>query len=73
MHRIPEKFHAKIIFDAVIESDTAHLPVCISENMYKLILDAVDETTSLFDGRIIHIQATMSLNKGEILESVNIK
>lgn len=40
-----------------------HLPVCVSENMYKLVVDAVDETSTIFEGKIMHIKATMSLNK----------
>jgi hypothetical protein len=31
--------------------------------MYKLVVDAVDETATIFEGKIMHIKATMSLNK----------
>lgn len=70
MCQITEKYHAKVVIEAIVTSEMPHLSVCVSENMYKLVVDAVDETSTIFEGKIMHIKATMSLNKTdkEVLE-----
>ncbi len=65
MYRIPDKYHAQIIVDIIIDSNRASLPLDISENMYKLVIEAIEETSNSFDGRIQHLRATVSLKKTE--------
>lgn len=65
-------FHLHVVTDVIVESDSTSIPLDVSENMYKLVLEALEETSYLFDGRIKHIMATVSIKKtdGDDLDGI---